>query len=110
MTSLIGGITIQEEKEMPSGHTPSYVTDNPNLFCGIDCRIAVPKEAVEILRGYLDEEVGPREKHLAWVSETFDIAACQAYEAVGTPKITVHNAWSVFERTAKVLAHTPGVL
>ncbi len=103
-------VRLQDDKDMPSGHTPSYVMDNPNQFSGINCQIAVPPEAVEILRDYLTEAVGGREKHLAWVSDAFNDAARQAYEAVGSPKLTVFNAWDVFDRMTKVLAQTPGVL
>ncbi len=86
----------QTDKNMPSGVSPNYAMQNPRLLCGLDCRIPVPKEAVAILREYLNEEEGPREDHLAWVSQTFDQAVWSAYEIIQSPPIDVHSAWDVF--------------
>lgn len=48
------------------------------------------------LREILNEEVGPRERYSRWVSVEFEAEARSAYQAIGSPKITLDNSWTVF--------------
>ena len=41
---------------MPSGHVPAYAIQHPEELGGVDCRIAIPKEAVDQLRKFLEED------------------------------------------------------
>jgi hypothetical protein len=49
----------------------AYCSEHPEFYSGINCCIEVPQDTVHLLREALSEEVGPREQHLAWVTEEF---------------------------------------
>lgn len=88
---------------MPSGHVPADAFANPQLFCGLDCRVHVPPEAIQAMRDYLTEEVGSREECLRWVPDEFDAVAKEVFNFLGNPKITLDNAWNIFRRMSDVI-------
>jgi hypothetical protein len=81
---------------MLSGHVPGDAIAHPTLYGGLDCRIHIPMEVVDDLREYLNDEVGPREAYLRWVTPEFSHMAEALYKLIGSPKITWDNAWDVF--------------
>jgi hypothetical protein len=86
----------QPDKNMPSGHVPDDALEHPQMFGGLNCIIPIPKEAVNELRAYLTEEVGPRETHLSWYTDEFAATAEAAYQSIGCPAYTLDTAWVVF--------------
>jgi hypothetical protein len=90
-------------KNMPSGHVPADVLEHPEFYGGINCRIEVPQDTVHLLREALSEEVGPREQHLAWVTEEFSTMADAVHEAMGSPKITLENSWNIFSQMSNLI-------
>ncbi|KAJ7874312.1 hypothetical protein B0H14DRAFT_3083423 [Mycena olivaceomarginata] len=96
-------IRSQQMKNMPSGHVPADVLEHPEFYGGINCRIEVPQDTVHLLREALSEEVGPREQHLAWVTEEFSTMADAVHEAMGSPKITLENSWNIFSQMSNLI-------
>ncbi|KAI0317797.1 hypothetical protein OF83DRAFT_1083382 [Amylostereum chailletii] len=96
-------IRHQDEKTMPSGHVPAHVFENPTSTGDIDCSIEIPIEGVAKLREILTEEVGPRSAHLDWVTPVFANLASDVYAQIGSPHITLDNAWEVFRSMSLVL-------
>ncbi|KAJ7599662.1 hypothetical protein C8J56DRAFT_1037235 [Mycena floridula] len=88
----------QHDKDMPSGHVPTHAFENPSLYGGLDCRVCVPQAAVDEMREYLTEEVGSRKEHLSWMSAEEQKMAEMLYARIGSPPITLKNAWDVFSR------------
>ncbi|KAJ7599776.1 hypothetical protein C8J56DRAFT_999559 [Mycena floridula] len=88
----------QHDKDMPSGHVPTHAFENPSLYGGLDCRVCVPQAAVDEMREYLTEEVGSRKEHLSWMSAEEQKMAEMLYARIGSPPITLENAWDVFSR------------
>lgn len=88
---------------MPSGHVPAHALQHPDAYGGLDCRIRIPQYAIDLLRGYLEEEVGPREEHMSWYSTEFRAAADEAHNALGGPKMTLENAWQIFATMSPIL-------
>ena len=66
------------------------------MFSGLKCLISIPKEAINELRAYLTEEVGPCETRLSWYSDEFAAMADDAYQTIGKPTYNLDNAWSTF--------------
>lgn len=89
-------IRKQALKSMPSGHIPADALRHPILFQGCKCRIRVPESAQAEMRNILTENVGPREAHLSWYSADFHLKALAAYETLGSPQLSLANAWEVF--------------
>lgn len=89
---------------MPSGHIPADALQNPDLFQGQDCRIQIPEDAQIEMRNILAEAVGPREEHLSWYSAGFHSEASSAFEALGSPNISLNNAWEIFTELVHQLA------
>ncbi len=82
---------------MPSGHIPADALRHPSLFRGHQCLIqTVPEDAQTEMRNILIEGVGPWEAHLAWYSADFHLKASAAYQALGSPQLSLANAWEVF--------------
>lgn len=75
---------------------------NPAEFLGIPCKIPVPLDAVEEMRRMVIGETGPRED---WVSNDFSKIANDAYMQIGSPALTLGNAWEVFTAMSNVI-HT----
>jgi hypothetical protein len=96
-------VRFQADKNMPSGHIPDDALEHPQFHGGLKCLIPVPKEALDEIRSYLTEEVGPREAHLSWYSYEFSASAQDAYEAVGSPEISLNTAWDVFYDISNIL-------
>jgi hypothetical protein len=96
-------IRYQKEKLMPSGHVPEDVLENPGRWAAKDCRIRVERDAIDVLRGYVTEDAGPREEHYRWYSNRFEQSAEDAYMAIRKPKITVDNAWDLFKRLIGII-------
>jgi hypothetical protein len=81
---------------MSSGHVPIDIFKHPQVHGGLDCLIRVTPDAIQHLREYLEEEVGPRSAHLDWVSEDFAAIASDVHKSLGAPVITFTNSWDVF--------------
>jgi hypothetical protein len=79
-------IRPQADKNLPSGHVPDDALQHPEMFGGLRCRIPIPKEAINELRSYLTEVVGPREAHLSWYTDTFAKMAQAAYQTIHQEK------------------------
>jgi hypothetical protein len=88
---------------MPSGHVPIHVLEHPEQYGGIDCRIQVPQEALDVLRNMLTEEEGPRDEHLSWYPYIFAEEAADVFKAIGEPVMTIVNGWDIFQRMAAVM-------
>lgn len=95
----------QEFKYMPSGHVPIDALEHPQRFGGTNCLIPVPKNTIDEFRGYLaeNEDIGTRDSCLAFYSAEFASLAAAAHQAIGSPSITIHNAWHVFVQISNVL-------
>jgi hypothetical protein len=96
-------IRCQKNKQLPSSHSPDVACMNPELFGGQDCRITVPKDALDRVREILTAQVGPRDQHLRWCTQDFHDQADTAYEAIGSPTLTLDSAWVVFTQMLVVL-------
>jgi len=81
---------------LPSGHIPIDTFKHPQVYGGLDCLIRVTPEAIQHLREYLEEEVGPRSAHLNWVSQDFAAIAANVHKSLGAPVVTFTNSWDVF--------------
>ncbi|KAJ7842444.1 hypothetical protein B0H14DRAFT_2359573, partial [Mycena olivaceomarginata] len=81
----------QHEKIMPSGHVPAHALEFPELFGALDCRIAIPQEAINELQQQLTEEEGPQENYQTWPGLTpdFNIYATDVYSRIGEPELTL---------------------
>ena len=75
---------------------------NPAEFLGIQCKISVPPEAVQEMRGLVIDEAGPREN---WISGDFSTIADDVFMQIGSPTLTLENAWEVFTAMSDVI-HT----
>jgi hypothetical protein len=95
----------QKDKNMPSGHVPSDAFDHPQNFGGLDCRIPVPKTAVDDLRKMLTEDVGPRDTHLSWFEADFGDLAESIYLQIGKPTLSLETAWDVFQQMLEPMAN-----
>lgn len=89
---------------MPSGHIPVDALRHPSLHGGRSCLIQIPEDALAEMRSVLSEEVGMRSEHLSWYSREFGDAASAAYEALGSPSISLGNSWEVFTTMAHSMA------
>lgn len=105
-------IRRQKNKQMPSGHIPIDVFENPEAYHLEDCRIPVPPNMLTDLREDLTEQVGPRSQYFSWYSDHFDDLAQQTFDAlhIGRQGIELENAWTVFKRMADVLTHVQHLL
>jgi hypothetical protein len=92
----------QHEKIMPSGHVPTQALNYPDIFAALDCRIAIPNEAVAELRAEINREEGSRARFQAWPGLTaeFNIHASQIYAEIGEPELTMARGWDVFVQMA----------
>jgi len=95
-------VRSQKNKNMPSGHVPMNAFSNPSEFLGVQCKIPVPSEAVQVMRALAIEETGPRED---WVGDDFRKIVDDAYLRLGSPALTLENAWEVFTALSDVI-HT----
>ncbi|KAJ7877863.1 hypothetical protein B0H13DRAFT_2235847 [Mycena leptocephala] len=95
----------QKDKNMPSGHVPSDAFDHPQNFGGLDCRIPVPKTAVDDLQKMLTEDVGPRDIHLSWFEADFGDLAESIYLQIGKPTLSLETAWDVFQQMLEPMAN-----
>lgn len=91
-------------KAMPSGHIPADALRHPSLFQGRNCRVRIPEEAQTEMRTILAEAVGLREEHMSWYSADFHFEASSAYNALGSPHLSLRNAWEVFTELVHQLA------
>lgn len=89
-------IRKQLTKAMPSGHIPADALRHSSLFQGRNCLIRIPEDAQTEMRNILAEAVGLRERHLSWYSADFHSEASSAYQALGSPHLSLTNAWEVF--------------
>ncbi|TFK61062.1 hypothetical protein BDN72DRAFT_778676 [Pluteus cervinus] len=91
-------IRYQADKILPSGHVPDDARENPSSFGGLNCLIPVDNKTTtgSEARQYLTEEVGGRDQHLSWYSNNSALDAEIAHRAIGSPEMTLSNAWDVF--------------
>ncbi|KAJ7626227.1 hypothetical protein B0H17DRAFT_963451, partial [Mycena rosella] len=96
----------QHEKILLSGHVPAHALEFPELFGALDCRIAIPQEAIDNLREQLTEEEGPREDYQTWPGLTpeFNVYATDIYIRIGEPELTLASGWDVFVEMACEIA------
>ncbi|KAJ7433965.1 hypothetical protein B0H11DRAFT_2374153 [Mycena galericulata] len=96
----------QHEKILPSGHVPAHALEFPELFGALDCRIAIPQEAIDNLQEQLTEEEGPPEDYQTWPSLTpeFNVYAADVYSRIGEPELTLARGWNVFVEMARMIA------
>lgn len=87
---------------MPSGHIPADALRHPHLQLhkGRSCLIQIPEEALTEMRTVLSEEVGERSEHLSWYTQEFGDIALAQYKALGSPLISLANAWEIFTAMA----------
>lgn len=85
---------------MPSGHVPANAFCNPAELLGIHCKIPVPLEAVQEMRTMVIKETGPRDH---WVNDDFTRIADDVYMQIGSPALTLENAWDVFTAMSDVI-------
>ncbi|KAK6966975.1 hypothetical protein R3P38DRAFT_2815563 [Favolaschia claudopus] len=90
----------QDDKLLPSGGTPNQFCANPMKYNGVDCLIKVPAKNIDEL---LDEARETAREHMRYVDDDFDILACEAYEALNKPAITLQSAWVVFRAMVEQL-------
>ena len=95
-------IRKQKNKAMPSGHVPMNTFCNPAEFLGVQCKIPVPPDAVQEMRAFVIEETGQREN---WISDDFAKIADDIYLQIGSPALTLDNAWEVFTAMSNAI-HT----
>ncbi|KAJ6614416.1 hypothetical protein B0H10DRAFT_1803543, partial [Mycena sp. CBHHK59/15] len=82
----------QRDKVLPSGGTPHDFYSNPAMYGGEPCLIPINTDVLDQLLGTCGEGY----TKMRYVDEEFDEIATGAYVAIGSPKITVENAWLVF--------------
>jgi hypothetical protein len=83
----------QSGKELPSGVAPFEVWRFPARFGLIRAGIKVDPAVVEELRSRIPIS---REECFRWVTDEFDARATAAYRAIGEPKLTLQDGWSIF--------------
>ncbi|KAF8146508.1 hypothetical protein K438DRAFT_1780895 [Mycena galopus ATCC 62051] len=95
----------QHEKILPSGHVPAHALEFPELFGALDCRIAIPQEAINNLRDQLTKEEGPQEDYQTWPGLTpeFNVYAADVYSRIGEPELTLASGWDVFVEMARMI-------
>ncbi len=81
---------------MPSSHIPKLLMESPDQAGGIDCLVPVPSSAIQTLRDYVTENVGPREDYFRWVDIDFQALANLVHAELGLPKLTFENSWDIF--------------
>lgn len=96
-------VRYQSDKLMPSGHVPAHLLICAELYGGLDCRVNIPKEAVDELRGMLTDEFGPAEQHLKWVSDEFKAVADEVFLSIGSPVRELGSAWEIFAEMAPIV-------
>ncbi|KAF9440549.1 hypothetical protein P691DRAFT_793250 [Macrolepiota fuliginosa MF-IS2] len=97
-------IRKQKDKMMPSSHIPDDALHHPSLHGGEPCLIQVPQDAQAELRTILSEEVGRRDVHFSWYSEDFHAYASAVYETLGSPQLSLTNAWNIFALMTHAMA------
>ncbi|TFK18692.1 hypothetical protein FA15DRAFT_660482, partial [Coprinopsis marcescibilis] len=96
----------QKNKLMPSGHIPADAFFNPEKY-DIHAKnylIPVPEEMQALTRAHIEPEVGPRAPHFRWFTHEFDVAARLVHNGLGSPVITLANAWDMFSAMSIGLA------
>ncbi|KAF7371801.1 hypothetical protein MVEN_00036800 [Mycena venus] len=97
-------VRSQKDKNMPSGHVPADAFNHPQNFGGLECRIPIPKAAVNDMRKMITEEIGPRDAHLSWFNPEFGQLAEAIYTQIGEPALSLETAWDVFQNMLKPMA------
>lgn len=90
----------QKDKQLPSGGSPDDFYNYPERHGGEECGIDVDMDVITQLLD--DSEEG--KKHMCFVDEEFEPLVEEAYEAIGSPAITLHSAWTVFRHLVVALA------
>ncbi len=84
----------QGEKRLPSGGRAVDFYTNPGKYEAEHCGIQVD---VALIDRILTEQMAQNGHLMKYVDDDFDKLAKEVYEGCGRPKITVENAWKVFE-------------
>ncbi|KAI0739762.1 hypothetical protein C8Q80DRAFT_1274789 [Daedaleopsis nitida] len=98
-------IRTQSDKALPSGTSPRHMVLAPEAVRATakDCSIKVRMELVHELREELNPEISRNEAY-AFVDDEFQAMADAVYIAMGSPAITLSNAWDVFDRVVEGLS------
>lgn len=94
---------------MPSNHVPAAIFERPHIYGDGKAKkysIEVSQALQDDLRRHLEEEVGPKEQYHSWYSADFGQKAQLAFQSVGSPVVTVHNCWDIFQSMSQVLRRT----
>jgi hypothetical protein len=78
---------------------------NPSELLGIQCKIPVPFEAVREMCTLVLDETGPRG---SWITEDFRKVADEVYLSIGSPALTLDNAWEVFTAMSNTISTIEG--
>lgn len=103
-------VTKQDDKLMPSAHIPKLLMESPDQAGGIDCLVPVPSAAIQTLRDFVTENVGPRDDFFQWVDNEFQALADEVYAELGSPKLTLENSWDIFRIMAPQILEQLSVL
>lgn len=99
-------IRPQKQKVMPSGDSPNQFWTEPEEYNGQRLTIPVPNIAVRAMRADLPKT---REEVMTWPTTLeFDTVAQDAYETLGSPKITKENGWALFRRMMPLIRASLG--
>ncbi|KIJ31979.1 hypothetical protein M422DRAFT_214129 [Sphaerobolus stellatus SS14] len=90
-------VRSQAEKHMPSGHVPAHVFADPESRGGIDCGIRITQDAINTLRAHLEQDEGPRNECLEFITPEFSLQAGTVHALLGLPQADWNNAWDIFQ-------------
>ena len=66
-----------------------------------DCRISVDQAVIDALRAQISVS---REESMSWVDASFEVAAANAYEAIGRPSLDApQSGWAIFSSMVHLL-------
>jgi hypothetical protein len=93
-------IRPQAEKSNMSGATPRHGFTVPAAPAE-DCRIIVDQAVIDALRMQIPVS---REDSMRWVDDFFEVAARNAYDAVGRPSLdNLLTGWDIFSSMVQVI-------
>ncbi|KAI1785490.1 hypothetical protein LXA43DRAFT_1100273 [Ganoderma leucocontextum] len=94
----------QKAKDLPSGTSPTHIWTCPTHLrpTARDCRVNVRRELIRELRDEIGGEDGRRQAY-NFVTPEFRAEADGAYMDLGSPPITLVNAWTIFLAVVNVL-------
>lgn len=94
-------IRTQKDKPNMSGSTPRHGFTVPSAPAE-DCRIVVDQVVIDALRAQISVS---REESMCWVDPSFEVAAGNAYDAIGRPRLdSPQSGWAIFSSMAQLLS------